>query len=134
LGWRDELDDRLGDDAEGALAADHELLEVVAGDVLGELAAEPDDLAGGGDELQAEDVAAGDAVLDGLAAAGVLRDVAADLAGLHAHGVAGEEQAVLGTRGARSLVTMPAWTVMVRLSRSRSTTSFMRSSERTMPP
>jgi hypothetical protein len=72
------------------------LFEVVAADVLGEFAAEPHDVAGGGDQLEAEDVAAGDAVLDGFAAAGVLGDVAADLAGFDAHGVAGEEEAVFG--------------------------------------
>jgi hypothetical protein len=54
-----------------------------------------DDVARGRDEFEAEDVAAGDAVLDGLAAAGVVGDVAADLAGLDAHRIAGEEEAVL---------------------------------------
>ena len=39
------------------------------------------------------DVPPGDAVLDGLAAAGVLGHVAADEAGLQAHRVAGVEQA-----------------------------------------
>ena len=90
------MSDDLGEDAQRALRADHQADEVVAGNVLDELAAELDDLAGGRDDLQAGDVTAGDAVLDGLAAAGVLGDVAADVAGLQAHRIAGEEQALVG--------------------------------------
>jgi hypothetical protein len=40
LGVGHQLHDRLRHDPEGALGADHEMLEVVAGDVLGELAAQ----------------------------------------------------------------------------------------------
>ena len=52
--------------------------EVVAGDALGRAPPEPDDLAGAGDDLEAEHVVAGDAVLEAADAAGVGGDVAAD--------------------------------------------------------
>ena len=90
---RQQLQDDLREDAERALGADQQVHQVVAGDVLDALAAELDDLAGRRDDLQADDVAAGDAVLDRLAAARVLGDVAADEAGLEAHRVAGVEEA-----------------------------------------
>ena len=87
-----EFENDLREDAEGALGADHQLLHRVAGDVLEELAAVLDDLAGGGHDFEPQDVSLGDAVLDGLPTAGVLGDVPADVASLEAHRVSGVEQ------------------------------------------
>ena len=75
---RAQLHCDLGDDTEGALGADHQPGEVVAGNTLGCAAAKPYELAGAGDDLYAEDVVPGDAVLDAAQAAGVGGDVAAD--------------------------------------------------------
>ena len=58
--------------------ADHEMEQVVAGAALDELAAEGQDIAGRGDDLEAADVIAEDAVLDRPASAGVRGDHPAD--------------------------------------------------------
>ncbi len=97
----------LRDDAQHALAADHQVQKVESHVVFQQLAAERDDFAGGQDDLQRLDVVAHDAVLHRARAARVFRDHAADLrafvAGMHR-----EEQAALfqrleqgGQRGAR---------------------------------
>ena len=94
LGQRHQLQGNLGKYPKRPLASHHEAYHVVAGHVLNAFAAHANDLPRGRDHLQAYHVAPGHAVLDGLAAAGVFRDVAADVAGLEAHGVAGVEEAV----------------------------------------
>jgi hypothetical protein len=81
--------------------------EVVAGRGLDDSAAGANDLAGGERQLQAEDVLAGDTVLDGLHPAGVGGDVAADgravLARVHRVG-----QPDLGKHSVE-LVELDAW-------------------------
>ena len=79
----------LGDQAEGALRADHQLGEVVAGGGLHDLAAGAQDLARGQHQLQAQHLVAGHAVLDRPHAAGVGGHVAAQGAAALAreHGV-----------------------------------------------
>jgi hypothetical protein len=72
----------LGDDAERALGADEPGDEVVAGDALGGAAAAAQHLAAHQRDLEAEDVLAGDAVLERARPAGVGRRVAADRAEL----------------------------------------------------
>ena len=83
----------LRDDAERPLGADDHAGQVVAGVVLGR-AAGLDDAAVGQDELDAEDVVDGDAVLERVRAAGVGGDVAADRAGALARRVGGVVEAV----------------------------------------
>ena len=70
----------LGDDRQRPLGADEQLRQVVADDVLHGLAAGPDHGAVGEHGFEAEDVAAGVAVLEGARPAGALGDVAADAA------------------------------------------------------
>ena len=94
----------LGDEAEGALGADEQRHEVVPGDALGGLAADADQLAGAGDDLEGEDVVAGDAVLDAAHAAGVRRDVAADRRPRRARRVRRVPEAVLGAGGPQVVV------------------------------
>ena len=84
-----------GDEAERSLRADEQALQVVAGDVLADRAAERDDLAGRDDGLDPGHPVAGDAVLEGVRPAGVARDVAADLRDLGRARVGREAQAVL---------------------------------------
>ena len=93
LGRRRQADQRLGDDAEHALGADHGPGQVVAG-VAGRAAAGPDDAAVGQDDLQTENVIRGHAVLEAVRAAGILGDVAADGAGFLARRIGREEEAV----------------------------------------
>src|SRR5262249_59084409 len=81
----DAHDDPRGD-PERALGADEDAGQVVAARVA-RLAAEPHDLAVGHDHLEPEDVIGGDAVLQGVRAAGVVGDVAADRARLLARWV-----------------------------------------------
>ncbi len=76
----------LGRDAEGALGADEEADQVVALRVA-RLAADPHQLAVGQDHFEAEHVIGGHAVLERVRAARVVRDVAADRAGLLARGI-----------------------------------------------
>ena len=78
----------LGDQGEHALGADDQLREIEAGRGLHELAAGADDLTGAEHRGQAEHVVARDAVLDGLHAAGVGGDVAAE----RAAALAGEDR------------------------------------------
>ena len=88
-----QLHDDLGDDAERALRADERAEQVVPGRRAGAVA-EPGQLAGRGHDLQAGDVVHGEAVLEAVRAAGVLRHVAADRADHLAGRVRGVEQAV----------------------------------------
>ena len=97
LGQPDQPDGGGGDDAEGALGADDRAEQVVAGGVGGR-AAERHGVAVGGDEVGAEDVVGGEAVLEAVRAAGVLRDVAADRADLLARRVGRVVVAVRGRR------------------------------------
>ena len=97
-GQRTQPQRGLGDDAERALRADEEALEVVAGDVLDRGAAEAHGAAVGEDGLEAEDVVAGDAVLHAAQAAGVGGQVAADGADLERRRVRRVPEAVLPGR------------------------------------
>ncbi len=87
-GQQAQLDGR--DHAERPLGADQQALQVIARDVLARPAADLHELAGREHDLQARDPAAGHAVLEGVRAAGVRRDVAADLRLLGRAGVGGE--------------------------------------------
>ncbi len=78
-GARQQPQPHRGDDPERALRADQQVLDVVAGDVLADPAAEPGQLARRERDLQAAHPGAGHAVLQRMRAAGVRRDVAADL-------------------------------------------------------
>ena len=80
-GWLAQQPHRhFGDDAQQALGAGHDAQEIVA---LGVemLAAEAHDLAGHQHQLDAQQVVGGEAVLQAMHAAGILRDIAADRAG-----------------------------------------------------
>ena len=68
----------LGNDAEGALRANHEGDQVIAGDTLGGCPAEAYEFAGAGHHLKGEHVILGDAVLDTAHATGIGRDAAAN--------------------------------------------------------
>jgi hypothetical protein len=92
-------DDDLGDDAERPLGADGEACEVVAGRIR-RPAAQPDDTAFRRDDFEAEDVVGGGAVAEAVGAAGVLRHVATDGAGLLAGRVGRVVEAVPGDGGA----------------------------------
>ena len=81
------------------LAADEEVRQRVAGDVLDVLAAGPDDRAVGHDDLERQDRLARLAVLDAAQAAGVGAQVATDRAHLVARGVRRVEQALGGDGG-----------------------------------
>ena len=63
-----ELYRHLGDDAQRSFAADDELFQIVAGRALFEDAAAFDDVSRRGDDFQAVDLVAGDAVADGAKA------------------------------------------------------------------
>src|SRR5690606_40371145 len=80
-------EDGADDDAQGALGADEEAGQVVAGDALGGAAAGGHPAAVGEDDVEAEHVLGGDAVLHAAQPAGGGADVAADGAGLPAGGV-----------------------------------------------
>ena len=95
---RHEPQDRAGDDAEGALAADEQLEQRQPGHVLDALAAQRDQGAVGEHDVEAEHVVGGDAVLHAAQAAGVGRDVAADRADLERRRVGRVPEAVLGRR------------------------------------
>ena len=93
---RDEPQDRAGDDAEGALAADEQLEQAQPGDVLDALAAEGHQRAVGEHDVEAEHVVGGDAVLHAAESAGVGGDVAADRADLERRRVGRVPEPVLG--------------------------------------
>ena len=95
---RHELQNGLGDDAEGAFGLHQHAGEVVAGDALDGAGAGFDQGAGGVEELHAHDVVFGHAVFQTAQAASVLGDVAGD--GGHGHGarIRGIEE-VLGGNG-----------------------------------
>ena len=95
---RHQPQDRPGDDAERALAADEQLEQREPGDVLDPLAAEGDQRAVGEHDVEAEHVVGGDAVLHAAQAAGVGGDVAADRADLERRRVRRVPEAVLGAR------------------------------------
>ena len=83
----------FGDDGEHALAAGQQAEPVIAGGVQVR-AADVEDLALDGDDLQAEQVVGGDAVFQAVRAARVHADVAADHAGELAGRVGRVEEAV----------------------------------------
>lgn len=85
-----------GDDADGAFAADEELLEVVAGVVFAEFGEVVEDGAVGKDGFDAEDVAVQAAVAEEAEAPGVGGDVAADVAGAFGAEVEGEDVVSFG--------------------------------------
>src|SRR5712671_7345261 len=76
-----ELNRRGSDDAEGALAADEELLQIVAGIVLAQAAKAVPNPSVGQHHLEAQCQLAGFAVAQDRDAAGVGRQIAADLTG-----------------------------------------------------
>lgn len=78
LGVGDEAEGDFCDDAEHAFAADEETGEVEALTVFVAAAAGVDDGAIGEDDLEAEDVVAGDPVFEAARAAGVGGDIAAE--------------------------------------------------------
>ena len=82
----EDADDDPRGDPERALGADEDAGQVVAAR-LPRLAAEPHDLAVGHDHFEAQHVIRGDAVLQGVRAARVVGDVAADRARLLARGI-----------------------------------------------
>ena len=75
---RQQFQRRLGDDAEQAFGADEEPVQIKTGFVFVRAAAEPDDVAVGEHDFEAENELAGDAVFQTARAAGVGGDVAAD--------------------------------------------------------
>ena len=77
---RKELDGRRGDDAERALAADEELLQIVAGIVLAQAREPVPDPPVGQHHLDPQGQFAGIAVAQDGDAAGIGREIAADLA------------------------------------------------------
>lgn len=77
LGGGDEFQSQLGDDTQGALGADHQVEQGVAGGGLGDGGAEVDHLAGGQNHGHGPDIVTGGTVLDSTHAAGVGGDVAA---------------------------------------------------------
>ncbi len=89
----------LGDQAERPLAADDQVGQRVAGDVLEVAAAGPDDRAVGHHDLERQDRLAGLAVLHAAQAAGVGAQVPADRADLVAGRIRRVEQADLGDGG-----------------------------------
>ena len=93
---RDESQDRAGDDAEGALAADEQLEQAQPGDVLDALAAERHERAVGEHDVETEHVVDGDAVLHAAESPGVGRHVAADRADLEGRRVGRVPEPVLG--------------------------------------
>ncbi len=93
-----EPDRRLRDDAEGALRADEELRQAVAGHVLDVLAAGPDHDPVGHDDLETQRPVARLAVLHAAETAGVRAEVAADRADLVARRIGAVEQAFRGDR------------------------------------
>ena len=78
VGQRVQPEDRLGDDGEGAEGPDHQLAEVVAGDVLHDPATRLGDHAVGADHGDADEQVAGGADQDPLRAGGVGGEGAAD--------------------------------------------------------
>ena len=92
-GCGDELERKLGDDAEGALRAADQVQQAVAGAGLTDGLAELHYLAAREDNGHRHDIVARDAVLDSAHTAGVSADVASDRCGLFA-GIRGIEQAV----------------------------------------
>ena len=92
-GRGDELERKLGDDAEGALGAADQVQQAVAGAGLADGLAELHDLAAREDDGHRHDIVARDAVLDSAHTAGVSADVASDRRGLLA-GIGRIEQAV----------------------------------------
>ena len=87
FGSRDELEEDLGDDAEGALGPDEEILHRVAGDVFNALRSEPGDLARGQNDLDAHDVVSGNAIFQSTQAARVVRDISSYRRDLHRAGI-----------------------------------------------
>jgi len=91
----------LGDDAQRALAADHQVRQVIAGRGLADAPAGADQAAIGQRDLQAQYVFPYGAVADGGGAAGAGGAHAAD--GAFAAGVHGEEQALVAQMGVQGL-------------------------------
>ena len=79
--FREEFEDRRGDDAERPLGADEKVLEVVVGVVLAERPEAVPYLAGSEHHLDAEHQLARIAISEDRRAAGIGREIAADLAG-----------------------------------------------------
>ncbi len=97
---RQQLEPGRGDHAQRSLRADQEALQVIAGHVLADRAADLDDLAGWDDRLQPGHPGARDPVLEGVRTAGVRGDVSADLRLLGGAGIGRKEEAVLARQPA----------------------------------
>ena len=95
LRGREQLQPRRRDDAERALGADEEALQVIAGDVFPDRPADGHELARSEHGLEAGDPGAGGAVLERVRSGRVRRDVAADLRQLGRARIRSEEEAAL---------------------------------------
>ncbi len=95
FGFRKQFDHDFRDDPQRPLAAAQQFGEVVADDPLHRLSPRADDVPLGGDDLEAEDVVLGDAVLDAARPAGAFGDVAPEGAELEGGGIGGVEKAYL---------------------------------------
>ena len=89
----DEAQGGFGDEAEHALAADHETDEVEAGFVFVAATAGAEDIARGEHRLKSEHVVAGDAVFEAAGTAGIGGDVAAEAALFEGSGIGRVEPA-----------------------------------------
>ena len=116
------LQRRLGDDRERPLAADEQVGQRVAGDVLDVLAAGPDDRAVGHHDLERQDRLAGLAVLHAAQAAGVrARGCRRSSTSRSAPDRAGRTGPRSATAALSVALMMPGWTTATRFSRSIST-------------
>ena len=75
-----ELENRLGDDAEGALGADEQMLQIIAGVVFAQAAEAAPDAAVGKHHFQTQNQIAGVAVAQHADTAGIGGEIAADAA------------------------------------------------------
>jgi hypothetical protein len=131
---RHQPEPNRGDDAERALRADEEALQVEARDVLAVGATNSEELARGDDGFQASDPVAGDAIFEGVRAVCIGCDVAADLRLLRRAWVGGKRRPFSRTRLRTSAVVRPASTLIRHTSGSNDRTSRRHSSDRTTPP
>ncbi len=92
FGFAGEFYRDFGDESERAFGADEETGEIVRASVA-LLAADANDFAAGEDEFERGDVIGGNAAGEGVWAAGVFSDVAADGGGFLAGGIGGEIEA-----------------------------------------
>ena len=75
---RNQPQNGLGHNTQGPFRTDHQLGQIIAGDIFDRLAAGLNDVAIGENYFQPHDIVAGDAIFDGAHPAGILGDIAAD--------------------------------------------------------